>query len=84
MLQYRKGIFLQNCKCVYGAKWVQDHESCRTLKRAYCLIREERRAKAQAEEALTNPGRFTDVDFLLNMLKLWEAASILESVQDEI
>jgi hypothetical protein len=80
LLQYRRGVFMQNYTCVCGLeiRFRRGHEDCPALAHLVRLSRPDQEQKQEMKKELSLTGtKFTNIDFLLNSGQLQRASSIL-------
>jgi hypothetical protein len=87
LLQYRRGVFMQNytCACSPESRFRRGHEDCPALAHLIRLSRPDQQQKQKMKTELKLTGtKFTNIDFLLNSGQLQRASSILAAIQEQL
>lgn len=85
LLQYRRGMFMNDCLCTCGERFKRGHETCLRLRHPYQLSKSEKQHKADMLKQLdSKDSKLTDVDYLLNTGQLDKAIRILSSVKSQL
>lgn len=84
LLQYRRGMFMNNCLCCCQDKvpFRRGHETCPSLDYGITLTRKQKREKEEMSRDLKlGTRKFTDLDFLLNKGHVQEVDVALAKIQ---
>jgi hypothetical protein len=87
LLQYRRGVFMQNytCACDPQTRFRRGHEDCKALACSTRLSRVEQQQKREMKSELgLSQTKFTNIDFLLNIGAVNRAGEILRGIKRQL